>query len=234
MFFFIFSYACTDDGSTGRSLSLVSKYIHHTFAPYKLQSVSVSGADQAIRFALILQRTPLQQRNVHHLFVSKDITAQPISVKPNDQRSSYSPIVRATTNAVEVIPGVRWYKKHKPLKENVAHNVQCMQANRQRDESIFVVFLQILHLTAHTLRTLSVDFESRRLSTMRIRLMPMLVSLTIGYYALFHSEVDESLFLESADGGMALLPRLRHLDLVGFRIPSRSSDLFDRIARFLI
>jgi hypothetical protein len=85
-----------------------------------------------------------------------------------------------------------------------------MQANRQRDESIFVAFLQILHLTAHTLRTLSVDFESRwkiiparldaGLSAMRIRLMPMLVSLTIGYYALFHSEVDESLFLQEKSG----------------------------------
>ena len=219
MFFFIFSYACTDDGSTGRSLSLVSKYIHHTFAPYKLQSVSVSGADQAIRFALILQRTPLQQRNVHHLFVSKDITAQPISVKPNDQRSSYSPIVRATTNAVEVIPGVRWYKKHKPLKENVAHNVQCMQANRQRDESIFVAFLQILHLTAHTLRTLSVDFESRRLSTMRIRLMPMLVSLTIGYYALFHSEVDESLFLQEKSGRDGVVTKVEVFGPCGIEDP---------------
>ncbi|KIM80549.1 hypothetical protein PILCRDRAFT_9377, partial [Piloderma croceum F 1598] len=237
----IFHYACTDDGTTGRSLSLVSKYIHDTSEPYKLQSISISGADNAARFVLALRRTPPQHRRVTHLHISNDATVQPI-LAPHDSGQPSSPIVRATTRAVEVIPGVRWYKKYKCLKENVDHNVRCMQTNRHRDESIFTAFLQILHFTAPTLRTLNVNFESRwkiipahvnaGLDFVPIRSLPLLTSLTVRYYALFHSEVDESLFVDNqGEDGMALLPQLRYLDLEGFRIRSHPFDLYEWIGR---
>jgi hypothetical protein len=145
---------------------------------------------------------------------------------------------------VDVFPGVKWRKKYLLLKKNVDLNVQCMQTNRRRDESIFAAFLQILHLTAHTLRTVDVDFDSRwkiipphlnaGIPISLMRPMPALTSLTVAYYALFHSEVDQSLFLEeeTVDGGdEALFPRLRYLDLAGFRVPSHPSNLYERIAR---
>ncbi|KIM83561.1 hypothetical protein PILCRDRAFT_6983 [Piloderma croceum F 1598] len=50
----IFSYACTDDGYTGRSLSLVSRYISDVSKPYKLQSVAVRGVWQVLKFACSL------------------------------------------------------------------------------------------------------------------------------------------------------------------------------------
>jgi hypothetical protein len=143
---------------------------------------------------------------------------------------------------VEAIPGVRWYKKYKQLKENVDHNLRCMQTNRRRDESIFTAFLQILHITASTLRTLNVDFETRwKIIPARfdagqdfvpIRSLPLLTSLTVRYYALFHSEVDESLFVDNqGEGGTALLPQLKYLDLEGFRIRSHPFDLYEWISR---
>jgi hypothetical protein len=237
----IFHYACTDDGTTGRSLSLVSKYIHDTSEPYKLQSISISGADNAARFVLALRRTLPHHRHVTHLHISNDATVQPI-VAPHDNGQPSSPIVRATTRAVGAIPGVRWYRKYKRLKENVDHNVRCMQTNRHRDESIFTAFLQILHFTAPTLRTLNVEFESRwkiipahfdaGVDFLPIRSLPLLTSLTVRYYALFHSEVDESLFVDNqGEDGMALLPQLRYLDLEGFRIRSHPFDLYEWIGR---
>jgi hypothetical protein len=117
-----------------------------------------------------------------------------------------------------------------------------MQTNRHRDESIFTAFLQILHFTAPTLRTLNVEFESKwkiipahvdtGVDFVPIRSLPLLTSLTVRYYALFHSEVDESLFVvNQGEDGMALLPQLRYLDLEGFRIRSHPFDLYEWIGR---
>ena len=239
----IFELACTDDGTTGRSLSLVSKPIRDISAPYKLQSICVSGAKQANLFVSALESTPPQHRRVSYLSISNDLTVHPAFASADSRQSSSSAIARATTKAVEVVvPGVRWYKHYKRLKQNVDHNVQCMQINRRRDESLFAAFLQILHLTAHTLLTLNVDFQSRwKIVPAQfgagLRSLPMLTSLTVEYFALFHSEVDESLFLmdDHADGsgdGKELMPRLRFLDLAGFRIHLQPFKFYERITRF--
>jgi hypothetical protein len=66
----IFSFACRDTGYTGRSLSLVSKYIHETSKSVKLQSISIHGHIQMMAFAALLERTPPHLRHVRYLFVS--------------------------------------------------------------------------------------------------------------------------------------------------------------------
>ena len=66
----IFADACLDGGSTGRSLSLVSKYIHETSKPTRFQSVALHGFVQITAFADILERTPSHLRRVRHLFIS--------------------------------------------------------------------------------------------------------------------------------------------------------------------
>jgi hypothetical protein len=115
-----------------------------------------------------------------------------------------------------------------------------MQTHRSRDEAIFVTSLQILHLSL-TLQTLHMDFQSRWIipahlnvgvSAWRIRLMPVLRELTVHYYALFHAEVDDGLFLDDeGGGGTALLPRLKYLDLAGLRIRSHPFDIYERISK---
>ncbi|KAF7290886.1 hypothetical protein HMN09_01267000 [Mycena chlorophos] len=50
----IFSFACTDTGATGRSLSQVSRYIRNTSATVKLQSVALLGRQQFLKFATFL------------------------------------------------------------------------------------------------------------------------------------------------------------------------------------
>ncbi|KAJ7066431.1 hypothetical protein C8F01DRAFT_1123227 [Mycena amicta] len=65
----IFSFACTDTGTTGRSLSLVSRYIHNTSAPHKLQSVALFGRPQYLAFAALLHRTPPHLRGTRFLYI---------------------------------------------------------------------------------------------------------------------------------------------------------------------
>jgi hypothetical protein len=66
----IYSFACTDTGYTGRSLSLVSKYIHDTSKPVKLQSIAIHGYDQMLAFAALLDKTPPHLRRVRNLLIA--------------------------------------------------------------------------------------------------------------------------------------------------------------------
>jgi len=66
----IFSFACTDTGFTGRSLSLVSKYVHETSKSVKLQSIALRGYAQMLTFADLLEQTPPHLRRVRYLLVA--------------------------------------------------------------------------------------------------------------------------------------------------------------------
>ncbi|KDQ62120.1 hypothetical protein JAAARDRAFT_449788 [Jaapia argillacea MUCL 33604] len=66
----IFQLACLDGGFTGRSLSLVSRYIHSSAASVRYQSISVEGLDQILALTSILKVKEIQHRRVHHLFLS--------------------------------------------------------------------------------------------------------------------------------------------------------------------
>ncbi|KZT12207.1 uncharacterized protein LAESUDRAFT_734001 [Laetiporus sulphureus 93-53] len=70
----IFAYACSEDGTTGRSLSLVSHYIHAASSPFQWQSLSISGIRQARGFAAHVfaayDLEPRHRRPIHHLFLS--------------------------------------------------------------------------------------------------------------------------------------------------------------------
>ncbi|KAH9895689.1 hypothetical protein C8Q73DRAFT_744954 [Cubamyces lactineus] len=66
----IFEFACTDDGSTARSLSLVSRYVRHIAAPYLYQSLSIAGLEQMHELVARLDVTPPHLRRIRHLFLS--------------------------------------------------------------------------------------------------------------------------------------------------------------------
>ncbi|KAL6307809.1 hypothetical protein BKA93DRAFT_59067 [Sparassis latifolia] len=67
----IFSLACTDDGTMGRSLSLVSRFIRDRSAPFKWQSLSISGPKQARGFVNSLKGN-LNRFPLRHLFLSTE------------------------------------------------------------------------------------------------------------------------------------------------------------------
>ncbi|KAJ7251406.1 hypothetical protein C8J57DRAFT_674383 [Mycena rebaudengoi] len=67
----IFSFACTDSGYTGRSLSLVSKYFHEVSKPAKLQSIALYGRAQILAFAALLDQTPPHLRTTRALLINE-------------------------------------------------------------------------------------------------------------------------------------------------------------------
>lgn len=67
----IFSFACTDGGSTGRALCLVSRYVHQTSKPYRFQSIALEGIQQELAFASLLEQTPPNMRQVRNLLVGR-------------------------------------------------------------------------------------------------------------------------------------------------------------------
>lgn len=66
----IFSFACTDSGFTGQSLSLVSKLFRELSERRRLQSISLYGYEKLQDFAALLSRTPPHFCRVRYLFVS--------------------------------------------------------------------------------------------------------------------------------------------------------------------
>lgn len=66
----IFAHACTDSGTTGRSLSLVSKFIREASAPVKLQSLSFHNLRQITSFYQLLLQTPPHLRRVRYLYIT--------------------------------------------------------------------------------------------------------------------------------------------------------------------
>ncbi|KAF5362034.1 hypothetical protein D9756_002463 [Leucocoprinus leucothites] len=65
----IFELSCSDGGQTGRSLALVSRYIHAVSKPYQYQSIALVGPHAIERFAKSLADSS-QHRRVKYLFMS--------------------------------------------------------------------------------------------------------------------------------------------------------------------
>lgn len=66
----IFEYACVDDGTTARSLSLVSRYVRHVSEPFRYQSLAVAGLASLTQLVNKLESLPTHRRRVRHLFLS--------------------------------------------------------------------------------------------------------------------------------------------------------------------
>ncbi|KAF7973436.1 hypothetical protein HWV62_15126 [Athelia sp. TMB] len=66
----IASYACTDGGANGISLSSVSKFIRESTAPFKFQSIAIHNRRQAIAFHKQLFQTAPLLRHTRFLFIS--------------------------------------------------------------------------------------------------------------------------------------------------------------------
>lgn len=66
----IFELACADDGSTARSLALVSRYVRDVAEPYIFSSLAVAGLGPMTDLLAQLERTPSCMRRVRRLFLS--------------------------------------------------------------------------------------------------------------------------------------------------------------------
>ncbi|THH21081.1 hypothetical protein EW146_g417 [Bondarzewia mesenterica] len=66
----IFAFACTDEGTTGCSLALVSRWTRQLSAHVRLQSLAAKDAKQLSRLADMLERTPREHRRTRFLTLS--------------------------------------------------------------------------------------------------------------------------------------------------------------------
>jgi hypothetical protein len=78
----IFSLACIDDGSTVRSLSLVSTHFRELSALFKYRSIAISRWSQIIAFSQVFCKLPASQKKtvalfVHHPFPFLDVEGYP-------------------------------------------------------------------------------------------------------------------------------------------------------------
>ncbi|KAI0693392.1 hypothetical protein C8T65DRAFT_65209 [Cerioporus squamosus] len=82
----IFSFACTDGGYTGASLSAISNRIRTLSRPYSFQSIALFSWTQIVAFSLFLHtchaaQTPLYLRfHCHHLYMTDRRSAWPSRV----------------------------------------------------------------------------------------------------------------------------------------------------------
>ncbi|KAJ3473608.1 hypothetical protein NLI96_g12915 [Meripilus lineatus] len=68
----IFKQACTDDGTTGRSLSLVSRYVSQVSRPMKYNSIALQGHKQIKRFLKhLLAHSNDDVPKVRHLLINQ-------------------------------------------------------------------------------------------------------------------------------------------------------------------
>jgi len=68
----ICSLACTDDGYTARSLSLLSRYFFQTSLPFRYLSICITKTPQIQSLSERLQATPSHLRRIQRLFISDD------------------------------------------------------------------------------------------------------------------------------------------------------------------
>ncbi|KAJ6508103.1 hypothetical protein DFH09DRAFT_276192 [Mycena vulgaris] len=68
----VFAFACTDDGSTGRALSTVSRTVHLISKPLKYQSICVVSPNQLLRLLTALAALSPSARKIKYLFANLD------------------------------------------------------------------------------------------------------------------------------------------------------------------
>lgn len=219
----IFHLACIDDGTTGRSLSLVSKHIRTISEPFQLYSVCLANPNQAARFASYLQTAPKHLRRVVHLEVVHDAV---LTFDWDNENSSAASSISRWRNS-NFLPGVRIFRHFRRAKARGKRMFSFFNDKRQSNEALHDALVKIFTLTTATLRTLTLDCLDR-VTSLPEELIPFeslasmgLTSLTIINYAIFLWQRNQASF-----GIYVHLLSLKYLDLVGFQIEVTHSYKF--------
>ncbi|KAJ6502320.1 hypothetical protein C8R45DRAFT_924719 [Mycena sanguinolenta] len=108
----IFDFACRDPDCTGRSLSLVSRYIHQTSELARYMSIVLVGRAQILAFAQFVEHTDIQLKtrhlfiNGHENYADMYSTHEREGRRPNEKlQAAKDAILRASYNAAPVLLG---------------------------------------------------------------------------------------------------------------------------------
>ena len=220
----IFRLACRDDGTTGRSLSLVSTYIHDASSPFKYQSLAVRGPHQTVAFAAVLEHTPSAQRRVHDFSISIDFRHPSVTRKIYTDQNDLS--MKTLTKMYHLIrsfvPGWREMIEKEVGKEEVSDPA------RQLENEVSHAFLRILELISPTLQSLSISFRDMKFPLF-FSPLPYLRELSIAYVCCSGGRDPVS---DCALSSLQHLPSLRRLNLRHFDPICTQRQLISHIARF--
>ncbi|KIK00146.1 hypothetical protein K443DRAFT_617589 [Laccaria amethystina LaAM-08-1] len=144
----ILRFACTDDGSTGRAVSLVCRSLHDIGKSVMLNSIAVVHPKQVIRFAAVLASLPPAHRVVRHLFIAS----------PPDQTKK-----RAQSDVKDALK--RLILQHErslelPITGSHLKSLITFAESDVDNYNILVAFRCILTFAAPHLRTLHVYFTT--------------------------------------------------------------------------
>ncbi|KDQ62126.1 hypothetical protein JAAARDRAFT_449886 [Jaapia argillacea MUCL 33604] len=172
----IFSFACKDDGHTGRSLSLVSRYIHEASKLSRYHSVVLEGVDHIQTFANVLKDTPPQFRRVQHLFISYRGPAP--ALVESDSGVSRTKVFGVLTSSNRDIAANR----------NTGPSLVDNETTEQRGRSARAIMstnvilqgiVSVLDLMADSLQTLTIVTVNLRPFALTPVPLPMLTELTL-------------------------------------------------------
>jgi hypothetical protein len=116
----IYAHACMDDGRTGCSLALVSRYVCDLSARTRFQSVAVSGLHRFKSLLDLLQRTPQENRRIRFLCVTeppqtdtRSLLSSAYKVARDDWQATYDAFITLVASHLEVFSlAIEWYAVH--------------------------------------------------------------------------------------------------------------------------
>ncbi|KAJ7353412.1 hypothetical protein DFH08DRAFT_774426 [Mycena albidolilacea] len=142
----VFAFSCTDDGCTGRALSLVSRAAHLVSKPLKYQSIVVTGFHELLKLLAVLCELPPGERRVKYLFVgglddSKDF-------EDPDRRAELQRRLDGDPNAVDIAEKTLGQILRLVAPSLVALHIHCTTISRP---SLFpeIEFPLLAELTLH-------------------------------------------------------------------------------------
>ncbi|KAF7980612.1 hypothetical protein HWV62_37392 [Athelia sp. TMB] len=214
----IASYACTDSGSTGCSLSLTSRFIRQACEPYTMQSIAVHGPRSiyALQAALLSQlAVPCRTR---YLYISQHLLLGP----SYDDRLTQS-LEREAAEREHVWDDPPWQA--------------CTDDELESEKSVAEAIWMIIEIVASTVEVMGLDIPLRTFEwhSESILAMPRLTDLTCNKYPLhdidggrphmhspsfpllFRLHITRSFDLYLHSNSISrLAPALRHLKFTGF------------------
>ncbi|EED83138.1 predicted protein [Postia placenta Mad-698-R] len=207
----IFTLACTDNGTTGRSLAQVSRYFRDASSAVRLRSIALIGLEQTRRFADLLERTPPELRRVRCLCISHCDPPAPFQ-QPlySSEEINLMPVEKLAEMFV-----LRQYnlanKDHIVWKLRTAEGRPALvsQLATARKGAFAVAISHILQLIGASLETLTLHMGAYYPQALHDVFLPRLSELSVvGSFLL------SSTLLHSKTRKVQVLPSLTHLHLV--------------------
>lgn len=233
----IFRAVCTDGGTTGRTLALVSKRMRYLSDPYQLQSIAIHNVDDATGFISRLEVSSARARSgVRHLYFSNTMMCtaslyadeQP-SIRSSSSRTLIGSMMDFFSAERTIFNDERWWR----LKEMDTDERRTQLRSRRiaaqiswQINHIIPTLRKVLNMVSSSLRSLTIDLSSANYAAPHscgnfvLPFLPLLRSFTIR---------DNSIFKLIAHNGSLIrpssLPSLVYLDLVKLRFEMGWSNI---------